>query len=104
MLFDWVELVVIFVSAFVSRQYLLEVFTLALAVDAKDVLDIPGVVELPFGFEIGLDCYGKSELGLVQIDILPLQFIKFEVRANVGIMFRSQMIEFYNSVHHECHV
>ena len=48
------------------------VLTLALAVDAKDVLDIPGVVDLPFGFEIGFDCYGKSELVFVQIDILPL--------------------------------
>ena len=98
------ELVVIFVSAFVSRQYLLVVFTLALAVDAKDVLDIPGVVNLPFGFEIGFDCYGKAELVLVQIDILPLQLIKFEVSTYIGIMFRCQVIEFNNSIHHECHV
>ena len=88
MLFDWVELVVIFVSAFVSSQYLLVVFTLALSIDAKDILDIPGVVNLPFRSEIGFDCYGKAELVFVQIDILTLKFIKFEVSTYVGIMFR----------------
>ena len=67
LLFYWMELIIIFVRAFMIRQNLLIVFTLTLAIDAKDVLYIPGVIYLPLRFQIRFDCYSEAKFVLVQI-------------------------------------
>ena len=72
LLFYWMELVIIFVCAFMVWKNLLIVFTLALAINAKDVLYVLRVIYLPLRFEIRFDCYSEAKFVLVQIEILTL--------------------------------